>query len=423
MAQVTLYHPNPVRIPESVPLQRNMISLRSELNGETIPDSEYVCFDSKTIFYDVFVLPDGHQLTALGPPLYNLCKELLPMEIYCSGVQLRFTQQKFKRLWQILIPLPDDLAGQEIDLRLCFALFHTDLRLSLENKPVQKYDIALTTLQKDNLPHWITDWCQWHYKLHGISCFVLYDNNSCILQEIKRAMEDIDLPIHMKIVHWPFPHGTPSSWRNRLAQTGSLNHARICFGSAYKWMINLDIDEYLATGEKISLQKLLDHEDSSSILLFDWWRVPAHNRQNNIKLRSAYDYKFREIKIVTGSKKYMFKPVETAYNLVHSAYPTQVGSNLLKLLGLYDNIMHLLYISMPRHLSKLSMLRLLWPLQEKVRYCQYEQICFYHFMGLNTNWQGRLQDASQVEGIVSKYHVMDSDLKMMFRKAGLQMDK
>ena len=421
MAEVTLYHSNPVCIPEAVPIKRSVPFLRSEVTGKRIPDAEYANFDTETIFYDVLILPGGQQAVALGPPLHNLRKSILPLKIICAGIQVGFTQRSYKKLWQILFTIPRSLIGKSFDLEFSFTEFSVLVRLLPRDQQIIKHDFALTTLQKDNEAHWIADWCQWHYKLYGISDFLLYDNDSRTFGKIKKALEDLDLPIQVKIICWPFRHGTPSSWRNRFSQTGSLNHARICFGPIYKWMLNLDIDEYLAIGNNVSLKDLLSRLPSHcTIILFGFWNVPAHKNKDSKDFRSVADYTFREIVPITKFTKYMFKPDLTTYNLVHYAYPKSIWLCVSIWYDLYAGIMHFLYISMPRHLSKRPLLEILWPFEKKVQYYLHRNMCFYHFRGLNTDWRIRSRSHSQSKNLDPTLHVMDSGLRSMLKKAGIK---
>ena len=415
MAQVTLHHPNPVRIPDTVPIKRAMPFLHSLITGESIPASEHASYDAKTIFHDVFILAGGQQVIALGPPLYNLRESLLPLEIRCAGIQVNFTQKSFSRFWQILFTIPTALIGKDFELELRFGAFDTCLLLTSGNEPDCRHDLALTTLQKDNPPHWITDWCQWHYKLHGISHFLLYDNDSRTFPEIRKALEELDLPIQIKLIHWPFPYGTPSNWGNKFAQTGSLNHARELWGMNYQWMINLDIDEYLSVGRSLDIKSMLNQKslNNCAIILLGSWHVPPHENQQPQSLRAAADHTYRIIRLIKENKKYIFRPQLTGFNDVHRAIPKSIWLH-------HEWIMRLLYKSIPRHLHNQRWLRRAWPWQEKVRYYSHDDMCFYHFKGLNTNWISALKIGDQIEPFDPARHVMDLPLQAMLEEAGLR---
>ena len=415
MAQVTLHHPNPVRIPETVHVKRAMLFLHSSITGEAIPVSEHAGYDAKTIFYDVFISSGGQQVIALGPPLYNLRESLLPLEIRCSGILVNFTQKSFNRFWQILFTIPKSLVGKDFELELRFSAFETCLLLTSRNEPDCRHDLALTTLQKDNPSHWVTDWCQWHYKLHGISHFLLYDNDSRTFPALKKALEELDLPIQIKLIHWPFPYGTLSNLSNKFAQTGSLNHAREFWGINYQWMINLDIDEYLSAGRDLDIKSVLNHKslNNCAIILLDSWHVPPHENQKPQSFRAAADHTYRIIRLVKENKKYIFRPQLTVFNDVHKAMPKSIWLH-------HEWIMRPLYRSIPRHLYNMPWLRRVWPLQEKVRYYSHDDMCFYHFKGLNTNWKTALKIAAQSESFAPTRHVIDLHLQSMLEKAGLR---
>ena len=85
-----LYQPTPVFIPLDQEVVRTVPGLSS------LPEEEEQKFDTRTIFYDVFVDPHSRTLQALGPLPLNLKSQIFPLAIYINDQPVK------THLYQIL---------------------------------------------------------------------------------------------------------------------------------------------------------------------------------------------------------------------------------------------------------------------------------------------------------------------------------
>ena len=423
-----IYRPTPVLIPEDSACRRDFLSRQSTVDNVRLTEADYREYDSRTIFYDVFRCDDDRKVVAIGPPPVNLRNELEKLRITCDGRILPHRKREYRKL--CVLELTCDQAantGKNLPLRFSFPSFDVDIEVPPPPlfSPAEAPHLGLMTLQRNNPLPWILDWCRWHHRLHGVSRLVLYDNASDNRDDLVAALARMGEAIDTVLVDWPFPYGPRRSHKNRFGQTGAQNHYLLRFGSADAWCLNLDIDECLVvSGKKTIKQYLHDCEGNGVVeVLFDSFIVPPHQGQPAIANRRVSSYWFRNRERQGYALKFAFKPRHIEYMRQHIAYPkNRIFAKLIGLPRLYDKTLRFLYGSVLKRLSSKRIFRIFFPNQFALRYPSPEEIFYYHFRGLNTNWRLERNPAEEVESFDASRHVPDTLIGELFIRAGLNDD-
>ena len=253
---IKTYYPQSVLLPDGI---ERVVSLEiQESIGRLLPKQEQANYDSKTLFYDLFV--QSNRLICIGPPFYNIGA---PLAIKHKGKNLSFklirSDEKWRGVEVIDIKLPSRWTQvSQLDLEFVFREFTIEVSCHC-NKiiPLLQRDLGLTNLQKDNPLIWIKDWCRWHIRVHGVQRIVLYDNGSSYWPTLEKELVEIDEEVEIILVHWPYKHGPIPDilGKYRYAKIGAFNHFHRLFGIRTSWCINLDVDEFLYFDSSLPLKK------------------------------------------------------------------------------------------------------------------------------------------------------------------------
>ncbi len=253
--RISSYFPQPVLLPDKI--QRNIRSHRVDMgDGELTEREKRQQYDSKTLFYDMFLTDNERHLVCIGPPLLNLGD---PLSISCLDRPLKFSITKMRKghaiikLFIIRIKIPFSIQDNKLTLRFRFT--HFNLTVSYFRQPImpmEKTKLTLATMQKDYPILWIQDWCRWHRRVHDVKRIVIYDNGSKNFMALKHSLSQLDEDIEILLVHWSFPFGPTRSHDNQYSQEGGVNHCHLLFcAKRTRWFTFLDLDEYLyVEGEK-----------------------------------------------------------------------------------------------------------------------------------------------------------------------------
>lgn len=95
--------------------------------------------------------------------------------------------------------------------------------------------IALVAIVKDEAPY-ISEWIAFHANL-GVRSIYIYDNGST--DQTVSLVEGLKLLADVRVVPWM------NFGRHIRIQTAAYNHAVANFGRHYRWMMFLDIDEFV----------------------------------------------------------------------------------------------------------------------------------------------------------------------------------
>ena len=423
---VLIYRPTAVLIPEDCASKRDFLSRQSTVDNTLLTEADYREYDSRTLFYDVFRCDDDRKVVAIGPPPVNLRNELKHLKITCDGRVLPHRKREYRRLCVLELTCEQYTnAGKNLPLRFSFPSF--DVEIEVPPSPclpsAEASHLSLMTLQQNNQLPWILDWCRWHHRLHGVSRLVLYDNASDNRDDLAAALARMNEAIDIVLVDWPFPYGPRRSHRNRFGQTGARHHYLLRFGAADAWCLNLDIDEYLvANGAKTFKQYLNDCEGNGIVeVMFDSFIVPPHEGQPAMANRRVSSYWFRNRECQSHYLKFAFKPQHVEYVGPHMAYPKNRGfAKLMRFPRLYDKT-SLFYGSVLKRLYSKRIFRFFFSNQFALRHASPDEIFFYHFRGLNTNWKLK-REFGEDESFDGSRHVSDPLINELFARAALNDD-
>ena len=423
---VLMYRPTPVLIPEDSACRRGFLYRRSTVDNALLTEADYREYDSRTLFYDVFRCDDDRKVVAIGPPPVNLQNELEKLRITCGGRTISHCTREHRKFCVLELTCAEITdAGNNLPLRFSFPSFDVDIEVppALSSAAGAPH-LGLMTLQRNNPLPWILDWCRWHHRLHGVSRIVLYDNASDNRDDLVAALTRMNETIDLVLVDWPFPYGPGRGHTNRFCQIGARNHYLLRFGSDDAWCLNLDIDECLVSGEKPFKQYLQDCEGNGVVeVVFDSFIVPPHQGQPAMANRRIGSYWFRNRERRGHNLKFAFNPRHIEFVGPHMAYPQNRAC--AKLSGFprrHDKTFRFFYGSVWKRVSSRRIFRFFFPNQFALRYPSPEEIFYYHFRGLNTNWRPTRNFGEEVEGFDASRHVADTRIGELCARAGLNDD-
>ena len=73
--------------------------------------------------------------------------------------------------------------------------------------------LTLATLQKDNDPRWLQDWCTWHHRVHGVGGVTRYDSGNEYGPEVHAELSRRSPGLELVLVNGTFP----TDQRNRFS--------------------------------------------------------------------------------------------------------------------------------------------------------------------------------------------------------------
>lgn len=388
MATLATCLPQGVSIPDSVVVER---TFDGDPGKEALPN-----FDRRTVFCDIFLSERRDQLLCIGPPLLNLGK---PQAVMLRGAARRFAvedppiPEPRRRMSLVRIALKTgDARAMEtgtVTLQVRFREFCLDFPVThvaaVARKPVS---LTLSTLQKDNDPQWLADWCRWHHRAHGVERVVFYDNGSRDAHEVYATLARYSEGFELVVVHWRYLYGPAKPCHLHYAQTVALNHCRLMFGPLTRWCINLDVDEYLYSNGGRARGPVLDAVAGPAITLPSYI-VPAVAGESEGRCFDS-PWRARDIKAVRG-RKYIYRPQAPRFSDNHEFVPRSIGYRgktwlvkaLVKAFAAFG-----LETIVRRLVAAKRMLRKAMAGSRGVDTVAGEPILFfYHFLALNTGWK------------------------------------
>ena len=371
--KVAIYYPRTFPLP--IHVEREFLWDKRNMDHAPLTQEDWLQYDSKTLFFDVFWAADKQTLICIGPPFVNIGP---PLSIKHKGQSLNFT-----------MPF---LADKRITFPLCAVLYislkgirrHDMLSISIKFKDFdieipcplpstlldKKVNLMLATMQKDSPIIWIKDWCQWHSRMHGVQRIIIYDNGSSVEYSIKKLSKELaELDMEILLIHWPFPHGPHWTWQNHFTHPAAINHCRLFWGHLSRWCINMDIDEYIYLESSSSLQEYLQQRYYAPVIYLDSYLALPEKKRMNRLLRS-FDCTLRYPQMRNFNFKYIYQPERILYSHHHRA---------INKVDNFSNWKHR-FIRLWRRIKNLSFMR-------KGKTMKRAEIFYYHFYTLNTGWK------------------------------------
>ena len=419
-----IYQPKSVHLPTESGIRRIIPNLQKFAEGELKK------FDSRTIFFDVFLDTSQRKLLALGPCLLNLKKEILPLEVSVDDQPIKFRLDEVERLvFFESQELPTNL-NENFSLKFKFKTFVRTLELNINEsnawvRESEDAHLTISTLQKDNHIEWIEDWVKWHSRLYGVKRLIFYDNGSSNREKLLRRLSHLEDEVKVIFVDWNYPYGLE---QYECAQPGSLNHARLAFPIRNSYCINLDIDEFLVMLNNQHLVEYLDQKLSKPTLgavIFSQYLVPniIHTQSEKIPRFHQFPYRFRHFGKPSRNQawsevmrmKYIYHFDRIGYNGTH-----RTMSDKNNLFSKRYSVSHRLKFYLKKCLREPFRYFLLQRVPKpKIDACHAskDEIFFFHFVGLNTGW--RTQRKPKKESYDEKLHIEEPLILQLAKKVDL----
>jgi hypothetical protein len=138
----------------------------------------------------------------------------------------------------------------------------------------EKYNLTIAAIFKNENPY-IREWLEFHI-LVGFDHFYLYDNDGGL--EAKRILKPFIEQGHVTLHPWlhldggKYDRATPFGGRDK--NHAAFGHAAKTYRDDFRWIMKIDIDEFLIPMEGDSIPDLLERYDSSRIASI---RIPRIN--------------------------------------------------------------------------------------------------------------------------------------------------
>ena len=366
--KVDIYYPRSFSLPPNVKRE----FLRRDIDGASLTQEDWSQYDSKMLFYDVFLSADKQTLICIGPPFVNIGP---PLSIQHKEQSLNFTmpflayKSALYRCVVVYISLKGVRRHDKLSITMKFKDFDIDIPCPLSPPLLnKKVNLMLATMQKDNPIIWIKDWCQWYSRVHGVQHVIIYDNGSSVEYSIKKLSKELAaLDVEILLVHWPFSFGPHLKWQNQFTHPGAMNHCRLFWGHLSRWCINMDIDEYVYLESSSSLQEYLRHRYLASVIYLDSYLTLPEKKHMNRLLRS-FDCTLRHPQMRNDNLKYIYQPTKILYNSTHHVHRLSKWKHR--------------FIRLGRRITNLSS-----SIMNKGGKIKEAKIFYYHFYHLNTGWK------------------------------------
>lgn len=320
MARIRQYTPNPVFLPLSARIRRELRVKRPRFGDMPFSAAELRQYDETTLLYDIFLNAGNDRLFAVGPPLLNLRPICTPLRLcvrdgrdqWSSPLSYKEAEcDKTTAIYEF------DLPKGRLDPPLSVALeMGGNLRqqVVIPRSSSAGCRLAMVAIQKNNRHHWISDWARYHHDL-GVERLVLYDNASEDADGLRATLAALPDGLDVVLVDWPFKYGPARGWGNRYAQRGMLNHVARKWDDA-NWVLNVDIDEYVVPGRGVdNLREWLDtRKPRDAILRFRRYNCPILERYriDDLSQVSVRDFPIRMKQARDRSPKYAFRPAKVS---------------------------------------------------------------------------------------------------------------
>ena len=125
--------------------------------------------------------------------------------------------------------------------------------------------IVLVAIVK-NEEHYIGDWLRFH-ALAGVTDFVIYDNQS---EDATVAVIKSFSTLNITVIPWALDTSAHSPKMVLPRQILAYCHAISNFGSTYRWMGFIDVDEYLVPQSKMTLMECLNELTDFTNISLPW---------------------------------------------------------------------------------------------------------------------------------------------------------
>lgn len=164
----------------------------------------------------------------------------------------------------VLFPVPDDVrrvGRTTIEISLGDRTIVRDRSISFGVTPKRRY-LTVAALMKDE-HELLPDWIEYH-RVIGVDHFVLYDNRSVHRGRVRQVLRPYISAGIATLIDWDYPYRYGWSTRSWLfCHRGQMHHALYKYGQWTKWLLLIDLDEYVypVVPDRMSILPLLREYD------------------------------------------------------------------------------------------------------------------------------------------------------------------
>ncbi|MCB1332277.1 MAG: hypothetical protein KDK26_01145 [Roseivivax sp.] len=257
------------------------LTLPDNLRRDSIVDVRYhtegylQALDRETLWYDA--LWTGGRVCLVGPRLNNLLAPFRAARFALDGQPVRLARlRRYKRHY--VAELRAARAPQRVSVQI--GGWRGESAVNATEPAGFARLNTLFMLQKDNDLHWIVDHARFHQKVHGLQAVFFLDNGSSRygLDEIEAALAPLGLA-QVTVLDAPWKYGPrgekPHRNSEKYMQTALENVARLRFLPAARAVLNVDIDELVASLDGTNVFDAAVRSRLGFVQIGAHWRLPA----------------------------------------------------------------------------------------------------------------------------------------------------
>lgn len=230
---------------------------------------------SDPVIYDIFPAKRDRYLCVLGP-YYSKGKLINTWCSFANGEKIRgeFVDDPDCAVFILLFSIPEeDRKNGYTSITIGISDWILAEQLPFDLKPKKRRYLSATTLFKDE-ERFLKEWLEFH-RLLGIEHFYLYDNGSkdrVKVTEILKPYIEKDLATY---IPWEYPYDSKAfdyslkpNWPSNshlYCQIPQINHCLYKYGKESKWILAVDIDEYLCTTLTYDLFDIISKYDEENV--------------------------------------------------------------------------------------------------------------------------------------------------------------
>lgn len=263
---------NPLVLPDGLPVLRNPgLTLNETAEGHA---GEY---DQKTLFYDAIHQPDRKQVCLVCPKFLALKQLFTNGSFFADGKRLKPVLKnytgRFGEVW-LRVPSPP------FQLVFQYRSHRFDIHLSEQDGKTFKGLNCGVLKSKNNDLQWISDWANYHVKVHGLQGLLLFDNNSSryTLDELEQCLQAVAGLEQIRVIAAPFPYGLNQRQEDKhgtkYLTPGLLNIARLRYMQTARAVLHTDVDELLQPIPQDTIFDMTLRSPIGYVAFHGRWRYP-----------------------------------------------------------------------------------------------------------------------------------------------------
>lgn len=181
---------------------------------------------------------------------------------------------------------------------------------------------SVVTLMKDEGPY-LREWIE-YYRILGADHFYIYDNRSLTRSSIRALLKPYVEKGIVTLLDWDYPYTVNEKNSYRFCQRGQMHHCLYKYGDVNKWLLFIDVDEYIypVDSDTTSLLPLLrENEEKPEVAALQFKMIWFGNSGHDERARGLVieNYKYRAPAVVhSGREKCCVKPDKVKLLFVHA---------------------------------------------------------------------------------------------------------